>query len=71
VGFFFTGVLLPLLGGIFLLWVGYQVVKQSGLGPSAPVLITMGLGIPLVVLAMLTTKGDFFKQPLVAYTDID
>jgi amino acid transporter len=69
--FFFTGVLLPFLGGVFLLWVGYQVVKQAGWGPSAPVLITMGLGIPLVILAKIFTKGDFFKQPLVAYTEID
>ena len=69
--FFFTGVLLPFAGGVFLLWVGYQVVKQSGWGPSAPVLITMGLGIPFVIIARFTTKGDFFKQKPVAYTEID
>jgi len=71
IGFFFTGVLLPFLGGVFLLWVGYEVIKQSGLNASAPVLITMGLGIPLVIIAKIFTKGDFFKQPLVAYTEID
>ncbi len=31
----------------------------------------MGLGIPLVIIAKIFTKGDFFKQPLVAYTEID
>jgi hypothetical protein len=56
---------------VFLLWVGYEVIKQSGLNASAPVLITMGLGIPLVIIAKIFTKGDFFKQPLVAYTEID
>jgi amino acid transporter len=71
VGFFFTGVFLPFVGGAFLLWVGYQVIEQSGWGPSAPVLITMGLGIPLVIIARFTTKGDFFKQKPVAYTEID
>ncbi len=28
------------------------------------------LGIPLVILARFTTKGDFFKQKPVAYTEI-
>jgi len=70
VGFFFTGVLLPFVGGVFLLWVGYQVVKQSGWSASAPVIYTMIAGIPLVVIARFTTKGDFFKQPTIAYTEI-
>jgi len=70
VGFFFSGVLLPLLGGIFLLWVGYQVIKQ---GPKAsiPVLVTFGLGIPLVIVARLVSKGDFFKQKMVSYDTIE
>jgi amino acid transporter len=71
VGFFFSGVLLPLLGGLFLLWVGYQVIKQAGLSASAPVLITFALGIPLVIVAKVFTKGDFFKQKPVAYTSIE
>jgi amino acid transporter len=71
VGFFFSGVLLPFVGGVFLLWVGYQVVKQSGWSASAPVIYAMGAGIPLVIIARIVTKGPFFKQPLVAYETID
>jgi amino acid transporter len=70
IGFFFSGVLLPFVGGVFLLWVGYQVIKQSGWSASAPVIYTMAAGIPLVIIARFTTKGNFFKQPVVAYTDI-
>jgi amino acid transporter len=70
-GFFLTGVLLPFLGGVFLLWVGYQVVKQSGWSASAPVIYTMLAGIPLVIIARYTTKGDFFKQPRVSYDSIE
>ena len=69
--FFLTGILFPLLGGAFLLWVGYQVVKQAGWGPSAPVLITFALGIPLVIVARYTTTGDFFKTRVIAYTSIE
>jgi amino acid transporter len=68
--FFLTAVFLPLVGGLFLLWVGYQVIKQAGWGPSAPVLITFGLGVPLVIVARVFTKGDFFKTKPVAYTEI-
>ena len=70
VGFFFTGVLLPLLGGIFLLWVGYEVIAQAP-GAATPVLVTLGLGAPLVIIARLTTKGDFFRQKMVTYDSID
>lgn len=59
--------LLPLLAGIFLFWVGYQVVIQSGIGFSMPILITFGLGIPLVLLARLLSKSDFFHRPTVSY----
>jgi hypothetical protein len=29
--FFFTGILLPFLAGVFCFWVGYEVVRKSGL----------------------------------------
>ena len=33
-------------------------------------IITLVLGVPLVLLAKFTTKGDFFKQKPIAYTEI-
>src|SRR5271165_798163 len=46
VRFLFTGVILPFLAGIFCFWVGYEVIRQSGLSASAPVLVAYFLGIP-------------------------
>jgi amino acid transporter len=71
VGFFFTGILLPLLSGIVLLWVGYEVIKTNGISESMPDLVILGLGIPLVIVARLTTKGDFFKTKPISYTSIE
>jgi amino acid transporter len=68
--FFFTGILLPLLGGIVLLLVGADVIKTGGWSGSYADIITLALGVPLVILARFTTKGDFFKQKAVAYTEI-
>ena len=43
-----------------------------GAGMSGlPVFITMALGVPLVIVARCTTKGDFFKTKMVAYKEID
>ncbi len=69
--FFFSGFVLPLLSGVGLLWVGYQVVVSSGFTYSVPILITFALGIPLVVLARLVTKGDFFKTKVVVFDTIE
>ena len=70
VSFFLTGILFPLLGGVVLLYVGYEVIKGAGWSTGGPVIVTMILGIPLVILARLTTKGDFFKTKAVAYDEI-
>lgn len=70
VGFFFTGVLLPFVGGVFLLWVGYQVIKSAGWSGGNADIVTLLLGVPLVIIARFTTKGDFFKTKPVAYTEI-
>jgi amino acid transporter len=59
--------ILPAAAGLFLLWIGYEVVAQAGLSTSLPVLVTLLLGIPLVVLAKLMSKSAFFNQPTVAY----
>jgi amino acid transporter len=69
--FFFTGFLLPLASGIVLLFVGYKVVDSSGFGAGVPILITFALGIPLVIVARLVTKGDFFKTKVVAFDTIE
>jgi amino acid transporter len=69
--FFFTGFLLPLASGIMLLWVGYQVVSSSGLKASVPILITLAIGIPLVIVARLMTKGNFFKTKAVVFDTIE
>jgi amino acid transporter len=72
--FFFTGIFLPFIAGVFLFWVGVLVCIsggwQSGLKYAAPVLVTFGLGIPLVIIARFTSKGDFFKQKPIAYEEI-
>jgi amino acid transporter len=67
----FLAGILPVVGAIFLFWIGYVVVKNQldtgGFGQAAPVLVTMGLGIPLVIIAAATNKTGFFKQKTVAY----
>jgi len=67
--FFFTGVLFPFVGGVVLLFVLVKVILGAGM-TALPVIITMALGVPLVILARLTTKGNFFKTKMVAYEEI-
>ncbi len=69
--FFFTGVLLPFLSGLFLLYVCYEVIVSNGWGEAIPILVTLGLGIPLALVARFTTKGDFFKVKPIAYDSIE
>ena len=71
VRFFFMGVLLPGLGGLALLYVGYEVITSNGWNSATPDLVILGLGIPLVLLARWRTKGDFFKTKVIAYETID
>jgi amino acid transporter len=68
--FLFTGIILPFLAGIFCFWVGYEVIRQSGLSASAPVLVAYFLGIPLAVIAKRRSASDFFNQHPVAYESI-
>jgi amino acid transporter len=71
VKFFFSGILLPFVGGIVLLGVGVEVVHESGLKSSLPILVTFLLGVPLVILTRFMTTGDFFKTKVIAYDEID
>ncbi|MGO9028265.1 MAG: APC family permease [Acidimicrobiales bacterium] len=68
--FFFTGILLPFIGGVVLLLVGIKVIAVAGWSGAYPDIIALLLGLPLVVVARLTTTGDFFKQQPIAYTEI-
>lgn len=70
VGFFFTGVLLPLVSGIILLLIGFKVGYDAGWRSSLPIIITLGLGGILVLVTRATTKGDFFKVKPIAFTTI-
>ena len=51
-----------------MLFVGGDVIKHAGWSGAYADIITLMLGIPLVILARFTTKGDFFKQKPIAYT---
>ncbi len=68
--FFFTGVLLPFVGGVVLLLVMADVIKTGGWSGSYADIIALLMGIPLVILARVTTKGDFFKTRPISYTEI-
>lgn len=59
--------ILPLVGGVFLFWVAYQVIVQSGFVTSLPIIVTFALGVPLVLLARLAGSSDFFHKKMVTY----
>ncbi len=69
--FFFTGILLPVLSGLFMFWVGYQVIRQNWSMHIAPAVVVLALGIRLMAIARLRHKGDFFSTKPVAYETID
>lgn len=68
--FLFIGIVAPLLSGIFLLCVGFWVIKTAGWAGLPDIIILAG-GIPLVLIARFTTKGDFFKVKPIAYSSIE
>ena len=73
VSLFFLAGLLPLIGGVFLFWIGYEVVFPAGtsfsdaVSAGLPVLVCFGLGIPLTIIAALVNKNGFFKEKTVSY----
>jgi amino acid transporter len=70
---FFLAGLLPFLGGLFLFWIGIQVVfpnyviNSTTLTTAAPVLITFAVGIPLTIVAAIVNKSGFFREKTVSY----
>ena len=85
VRFFLTGILMPLVSGIVLLWVGVKVVLNQwnvALLDSAgnvtghenqaiSEIVTLALGVVLVLIARFTAKSDFFKTKSTSYDTID
>jgi amino acid transporter len=67
-----TMVWLPLIGGIVLLFTCYEVMTSGG-STAIPDLIVLALGIPLLLIAYVTTKGKspFFAQKLVSYDTVE
>jgi amino acid transporter len=67
-----TMVYMPLVGGVALLYVCYQVIKAGGT-QSIPDIVVLAMGLPLLLLAMVKTRGGsgFFTQPLVSYDTIE
>jgi amino acid transporter len=70
VKFFFSGVLLPFLSGCFLIYIGIYIMKSDP-GYALPDLVILGLGIPLVIVAKLVSKGEFFNTKTIAYDSIE
>ncbi len=67
--FVFAGVL-PVLGGLFLFAIAGYVVYND-LQAAIPVLVTIGLGIPLLILAMVTNRTGFFRQKPLVYVELE
>jgi amino acid transporter len=67
--FIFAGIL-PLVGGLFLFAIAGYVIYQDP-GTAAPVLVTMGIGLPLLVLAAVTNRSGFFREKTVSYILVD
>jgi amino acid transporter len=72
--FIFAGVL-PLFGGIYLLLIAYVLIVPTELpfgqspdwGTSLPMIITILLGIPLVLIAAATARSGFFHEKTISY----
>ena len=68
--FFFMGILFPAISGLFMFWVGFEVVRGSWGRPVVPIFVIFGLGVPLVILAKIRHKGTFFSTKPIAYETI-
>jgi hypothetical protein len=76
--FIFAGVL-PFVGGVYLILIAYALVAPVSLpfgqspdwGTSLPIIITLLLGVPLVLLAAGTARSGFFHEKTVSYVLVD
>jgi amino acid transporter len=66
--FLFAG-LLPLVGGLALFAVAGYVVYND-VQSAIPVLVTMGVGLPLLAVAVVTNRNGFFRQKQQAYVEL-
>jgi amino acid transporter len=69
----FAGIL-PFVGGLFLLAIGGYVTYQSwitDIATALPILVTMAAGLPLMVLAAVTSRSGFFQEKTVSYIEVD
>jgi amino acid transporter len=73
--FLFAG-LLPFIGGVVLFFFAYAVLVPSGAAPfgqasdwgtGLPILIAIGIGLPLVLIAKLNDRSQFFRTRTVSY----
>ena len=71
--FVFAG-LLPIAGALALFAIGgyvtYQAL-QADVGSALPVLVTLGAGIPLLVVAVIFGSHSFFRQKTVSYIEVN
>lgn len=68
--FLVTVFILPLLSGLVLLGIVAWIIKSDP-GYAMPDIVIFAAGVPLVAIARLTTKGDFFKTKPIAYETIE
>lgn len=66
---FFLAGLLPFLSGLFLFAIAGYVV-YNGVQAAIPVLVTMGAGIPLLIVAMALNRNGFFRRKTLAYIEL-
>jgi amino acid transporter len=69
----FAGIL-PLLGGLLLLAIGGYVTYvawTTDITTALPVLVTIALGLPLLLLAVVTNRSGFFREKTVSYVMVD
>ena len=67
--FLFAG-LLPFVGALFLFYIAYKVISDD-VGSAVPILVAMGAGLPLLVVAVATNRSGFFREKTVSYVMVD
>ncbi|MBV9099508.1 MAG: APC family permease [Candidatus Dormibacteraeota bacterium] len=77
--FLFAG-LLPAVGGLLLFFVAYAVLVPSSTGlkfaqaadwaTGLPVLVLIGIGLPLLLMARVASRSGFFTEKTVSYVDV-